>query len=47
MHAAIWAAWAFAALGDGDRAQSIFRLLNPVLRVGDAHDAERYRAGRK
>jgi cyclic beta-1,2-glucan synthetase len=42
-HAAIWAAWAFAALGDGDRAESIFRLLNPVLRVCDADDARRYR----
>ena len=42
-HAAVWAAWAFAALGDGERAESIFRLLNPVLRVVGREDAERYR----
>ncbi|HEU4455185.1 MAG TPA: protein ndvB, partial [Longimicrobium sp.] len=42
-HAAVWAAWAFAALGDGERAESIFRLLNPVLRVGGPAEAERYR----
>jgi cyclic beta-1,2-glucan synthetase len=29
-HAAIWAAWAFAKLGQGDRAGELFRLLNPV-----------------
>jgi cyclic beta-1,2-glucan synthetase len=29
-HAAIWAAWAFAALGQGDRAGSFFHMLNPV-----------------
>jgi cyclic beta-1,2-glucan synthetase len=31
-HAAIWTVWAFAKLGDGDRAEALFRLLNPVLR---------------
>jgi len=29
-HAAIWTAWAFAILGQGDRAGGLFRLLNPV-----------------
>ncbi|HEU4455111.1 MAG TPA: hypothetical protein VFR81_18755, partial [Longimicrobium sp.] len=42
-HAAVWMAWAFAALGEGGRAESIFRLLNPVLRVADPEDAARYR----
>jgi len=29
-HAALWAAWAFAMLGQGDRAGELFRLLNPI-----------------
>ena len=29
-HAAIWTAWAFATLGQGERAGGLFRLLNPV-----------------
>jgi cyclic beta-1,2-glucan synthetase len=29
-HAAIWTAWAFAQLGNGDQAESLFRLLNPI-----------------
>jgi cyclic beta-1,2-glucan synthetase len=29
-HAAIWTAWAFAALGQGERAGALFRLLNPI-----------------
>jgi cyclic beta-1,2-glucan synthetase len=40
-HAATWLGWAHAALGDGDRATRIFRLLNPVLRT-TTRDAERY-----
>ena len=29
-HAAVWAAMAFAAIGDGDRAWELFALLNPI-----------------
>jgi cyclic beta-1,2-glucan synthetase len=29
-HAALWTVWAFAQLGDGDRAQSLFKLINPI-----------------
>ena len=29
-HAAIWTAWAFAKLGQGDRAVELFRMLNPI-----------------
>ncbi len=42
-HAATWAVWAMARLGDGNRAMSLFRLLNPVLRVEDPKQAARYR----
>ncbi|HET7460101.1 MAG TPA: glucoamylase family protein [Longimicrobium sp.] len=42
-HAAVWAAWAFTALGDGDRAGALLRLLNPVLRATDADGVARYR----
>ena len=34
-HAAVWAALAFAAMGDGDRAWALFGMLNPV-RHGDS-----------
>jgi cyclic beta-1,2-glucan synthetase len=43
-HAAAWLGAAHAALGDGARAERIFRLLNPVLRTGTADDVARYRA---
>jgi cyclic beta-1,2-glucan synthetase len=29
-HAAIWSAWAFAELGQGDRAVELFQMLNPI-----------------
>ena len=29
-HAAIWSVWAYASLGQGDRAQALYRLLNPI-----------------
>jgi cellobiose phosphorylase len=37
-HAAIWAAMAFAAHGDGDRAWKLFGMLNPI-RHGDSPEA--------
>ena len=42
-HAAAWLGWAFATLGRGDRAERIFRILNPVLRTRDADAVRRYR----
>ena len=42
-HAATWLGWAHAALGEGELAERIFRLLNPVLRTGTAADSARYR----
>ena len=42
-HAAAWLGLAHAALGDGERAERIFRLLNPALRVGTEADLARYR----
>jgi cyclic beta-1,2-glucan synthetase len=42
-HAATWLGWAHAALGDGERAARIFRLLNPILHAETADAAKRYR----
>jgi cyclic beta-1,2-glucan synthetase len=42
-HAATWLGWAHAVLGDGERAERIFRLLNPILRARTSPDVERYR----
>jgi cyclic beta-1,2-glucan synthetase len=41
-HAAIWTAWAFAMLGQGDRAGALFRLLNPVYHADTPEKAQRY-----
>jgi cyclic beta-1,2-glucan synthetase len=42
-HAATWLGWAHAALGDGERAERVFRLVNPILRAHNGDDVERYR----
>jgi cellobiose phosphorylase len=42
-HGAIWAAMAFAALGDADKAWEVTRLINPVLHATDAAAVARYR----
>ena len=42
-HAAMWAAWAFAKLGDGDRAEELFRLLNPIYHAETPDGVGRYR----
>lgn len=41
-HAAIWAAWAFARLGQGDRAGELFRLLNPINHADTPEKTRRY-----
>ena len=35
-HAAVWAAMAFAALGDRERAWALYSMLNPLSHAGDA-----------
>ncbi len=42
-HAAVWAALAFAVLGDGERAWELFGLLNPVRHVLDEAAAATYK----
>jgi len=42
-HAALWAVWAFAELGEGDRAEALFRLLNPIYHGDSAEKIARYR----
>ncbi|RLC86854.1 MAG: hypothetical protein DRJ03_07595 [Chloroflexi bacterium] len=41
-HAALWAVWAFAELGQGDRAEALFRLLNPIYYADTPEKAWRY-----
>jgi len=42
-HAAIWSAWAFAKLGQGDRAVELFRMLNPISHADTPDKAARYK----
>jgi cyclic beta-1,2-glucan synthetase len=41
-HAALWAVWAYAKLGQGDRAGELFRLLNPITHSDTPEKARRY-----
>jgi cyclic beta-1,2-glucan synthetase len=42
-HAALWAIWAFVALDDGDEAEALFRLINPIYLSDTAEKAAHYR----
>ena len=42
-HAALWAIWAFAQMGEGARAAELFRLINPIYHADTPEKAERYR----
>jgi len=42
-HAAIWTAWAAAELGQGDRVEEWFRLLNPIYHGDTPEKVSRYR----
>jgi cyclic beta-1,2-glucan synthetase len=42
-HAALWAVWAFAKLGQGDRAAALFRMLNPIYHADTPAKVSRYR----
>ncbi len=42
-HAATWAVIAFAALGDGNKASELFRMLNPIHRTNSRAGVQRYK----
>jgi cyclic beta-1,2-glucan synthetase len=42
-HAAVWTVLAFVALGDGDQAGELFRMLNPVHRISSRLNVQRYK----
>jgi cyclic beta-1,2-glucan synthetase len=42
-HAAIWTVWAFAKLGQGGRAESLFRLLNPIYHADTPEKVAHYK----
>ncbi len=41
-HAAMWIAWAYARLAQGDRTEHLFRLLNPIERSSNPEGAAQY-----
>ncbi len=41
-HAATWVAWAFAVLNQGDQAEALFRLLNPIYHADTPEKVKRY-----
>ena len=42
-HAALWSVAAFAEMGQGDRAEALFRMLNPIYHSDTPDKVERYR----
>jgi cyclic beta-1,2-glucan synthetase len=42
-HAALWTVLAHALLDDGDRAEALFRIINPINHAADPESVERYR----
>ncbi len=42
-HAAVWTVLAFAALGEGDKAGELFRMLNPIHRISSRANVQRYK----
>ena len=42
-HAALWAIWAFAEMGEGDRAGQLFNLINPIYHADTPEKVNRYR----
>jgi cyclic beta-1,2-glucan synthetase len=42
-HAAAWTIIAFAALGDGDKAYELFRMLNPITHTSSRANVQRYK----
>jgi len=41
-HGALWVVWAFAQLGEGDRAEALFHLLNPIYHSDTPEKVARY-----
>jgi cyclic beta-1,2-glucan synthetase len=41
-HAALWAIWAFAQLGQDDRAMELFHLINPIYHADTPEKVDRY-----
>jgi cyclic beta-1,2-glucan glucanotransferase len=41
-HAALWAIWAFAEMGQGTEAEALFRMLNPIYHSDSPEKAKRY-----
>ena len=41
-HAAMWTIWAVAQLGDGDQAEALFRLINPIYRADTPEKVAHY-----
>ncbi len=42
-HAAVWSVWAYVSLGQGDRAQALYRLLNPIYHSDTPEKAALYK----
>jgi cyclic beta-1,2-glucan synthetase len=42
-HAALWTIWALAEMGDGDLAEELFRLINPIYRADTPAKAAQYK----
>lgn len=42
-HGAVWAAWAFAELGDAERAHRLFQYLSPMRHAATSEECRRYR----
>jgi cyclic beta-1,2-glucan synthetase len=42
-HAALWAIWAFAQMGEGERTAELFSMINPIHHADTAEKANRYR----
>ena len=42
-HAAVWTVLAFAALGDGDKAGELFKIINPIHRTTSRSGVQRYK----
>ena len=42
-HAALWSIWAFAEMGQGDRAVELFNLINPIYHSDTPEKIDRYR----
>ncbi|MDQ3248770.1 MAG: hypothetical protein M3Q45_06125 [Chloroflexota bacterium] len=42
-HAALWTIWAFARMGEGNIAEELFRMINPILRADTPEKAALYK----